>query len=978
MSPPDILDILERAKGSARVGDHEEAERLLKTYLSKNPENREAHLLLGTTLAKEQKLPEAEDEFNILLGKNPRDIEALNNIAVVYRLQGKLQDALAVLVEAIDLEPAKAEFHYNIGNIHKQLGNLKAASMAYARVVELDPAFVPAYNNLGTIYDQLKEYDRAFAVFRKGLALDRNNPTLHFNYGVALEANGLLKEAAEEYQSSIRSKPGWLDPMNNLGIVLFKQGQHGKAMATFNRILAADPLNAEARNNMGVVLADQGRTKEAIQSYRQAIEADPKYMKAVVNLERVLEDSGSFADAIVELEKLIKLNPQTADARTRLAGLYLKMDRCPEALEEARAALEQDPENTQALRVKGTALRVMGKDVEAKAVFEKILALDPGNDVFLLDLADIHFKRKEYKEAEQRINAFLARRPKDREAKLLLGRLYTETGNRTHALQIFEELARADPNDTEALAAAAELHKDAGAIEKALRTADTLVNVQGKRATADDLSELNKSLEFYENAVSAYSSSVQEMWDRNIKLALGSAEAEAGEPGEDDMSLLLGAAGMAPAIDEETETLFIEDAEPDEDIIGEEYLEPLDDPLPLFDEEDNSLDNMADLAAPISPIFPTPSQATPPAPQDGVPAEPEFPPVPPEPSSAPQSGPPPVPPPSSAPQSGPSAEPDPAAAEPPAPPPWPQMPQYPPYYPPPVPPPAPAEEPVEEEAPFPGTAPEHPSEELPFDDEERGGDLSGGGGADDVGGPGEETGEEADFSGAAEENPEDEIIFGEEEPEDLWGPPAGDETPDEEILPAFADEPEASLPVEEAPAEEAPEPESAAPPSGEPPAEPADENESPELKKDDMLGLMNYLKALTEALPDEARNEYMRSQARLNMERIIDTLEGRQGFIKKAEACHTGGTEAGAPEAPRQGGKMAALRAAADAKEAADKAAGKPRPQSKKPDLAGMLAFIAKLASAVPNSSLGKTISRKVDKVIAGIKKSEKSGENRD
>jgi tetratricopeptide (TPR) repeat protein len=99
-------------------------------------------------------------------------------------------------------------------------------------------------------------------------------------------------------------------------------------------------------------------------------------------------------------------------------------------------------------------------------------------------------------------------------------------GNRTHALQIFEELANADPNDAQALAAAAELHKEAGSLEKALRTADALVNLQGTRATADDLLELNKSLELYESAVNAYST-------------------------KGDMSLLMTAAGVLHKIEEE-------------------------------------------------------------------------------------------------------------------------------------------------------------------------------------------------------------------------------------------------------------------------------------------------------------------------------------------------------------------------------------------------------------------------------------------
>ncbi|MCL2319463.1 MAG: tetratricopeptide repeat protein, partial [Treponema sp.] len=557
MSPIDIQDILERARNSARGGDHEGAERLLKSYLAKVPDSREARLLLGTTFARQGKLSDAADEFIALLADDPQDIEALNNAAVICRRQGKNQEALDYLKEAIDIEPTRAEFFYNIGNIHKQLDNFKAASMAYARVIELNPNYVPAYNNLGTIYEQLREYEKAYGVYRKGLTLDNNNPTLHFNYGVALEANGRLEDAADEYRAAMRSKPGWVAPMNNLGIVHFKQGRHDKALSTFNSVLNADPFNAETRNNIGVVLADQGRTKEAIKNYRQAIEADPKYAKAVVNLERALEASGNYADAVIELEKLVKLSPDNAEVRNRLAGLYLKMQRYPEALVQADAALEWDPESIQALRIQGASQRVMGNDAAAQASFEKILSLDPGNYSFLLDLADIHFHRKEYKEAEERLRSYLIRKPNDRNAKLLLGKLYAEMGNRAHAIQIFEELAKADPNDTEALTASAELLKQTGSLEKALRTADTLVNLQGKRATANDLSELNKSLEFYEHAVNAYSSSVREMWDRNMKLMAG----EEGTSEDDDISRFMGAAVAAPEVEEDMEALFTEGPE---------------------------------------------------------------------------------------------------------------------------------------------------------------------------------------------------------------------------------------------------------------------------------------------------------------------------------------------------------------------------------------------------------------------------------
>jgi tetratricopeptide (TPR) repeat protein len=634
MSPLDVQDILERAKGSVRVGDHEAAEKLLTQYLAKVPESREGRLLLGTTYTKMGKFSEASEEFTNLLAKNPQDLEALNNIAVIYRRQGKLQDALGTLIDAIDIDPNRAEFHYNIGNIHKQLGNLKAASMAYARVVELNPDYVPAYNNLGTIYDQLREYDKAFNIFLKGLALDRNNPMLHFNFGITLEAMGRLEDAASEYKASLRSKPGWLEPMNNLGIVLFKQGHHKKASDIFNRILNTDPRNAEAWNNLGVVQADQGRTEEAIKNYRRAIESDPRYTKAIVNLERALENAGNLADAVVELEKLVKLSPDSAEVKIKLAQLYMKMERYPEALELAKGALDWEPENINALRIEGTAQRVMGNDNEARKIFEKILSIDPGNLSFHLDLADIYFKRKEYKEAEERILTYLARRPNDREAKLLLGKLYTEMGNRTHAIQVFEELAKADPDDAEALAAAGELHQSAGELEKALRIADKLVNLQGKRATVEDLSDLNKSLEFYENTVSAYSNSVREMWDRNIRMMMDAGQEE-NEKSEENLSLMLGSAGLAVnGMDEETETLFVEEEFGNDEMVEDDELSADEEPEPIDEDEaiDLSLDNMAEPYAPPPPMpsggpwpqSPPPEEIPPPSRPEG--SEPAAPP----------------------------------------------------------------------------------------------------------------------------------------------------------------------------------------------------------------------------------------------------------------------------------------------------------------------------------------------------------------
>lgn len=985
MSPIDTLNIMDRARGASRVGDHAEAERLLKQYLEKNKNDREALLLLGATYAKSGNNEAALDVFLSLLASNPDDLEALNNIAVIYRKKEDLNKALDALEHAIDIDPTRPELHYNLGNVYKQLGNYKAASMAYAKVIELDPRYVPAYNNLGTMYDRLQESEKAFAVFQKGLSLDRNNPVLHFNYGLALDSKGKFEDAVREYEAALRSRPGWVEALNNLGIIRLKQGRHTDALEVFNRILNIDPFNAEARNNIGVVLADQGKYNEAIKYYRQAIEAEPKYVKAVVNLEHALEAIGHPGDALIELEKLVKLVPDSSEVRIKLAALYLKLQRYPEALEQATRALEWDQDNIQALRIQGAAYRAIGKNAEAQACFEKILSIDPGNFAFYLDLADLHFQRKEYQEAEERILAFLRRKPQDRNAKMMLGRLYAETGNKAHAITIFEELIRENPQDVEALAALAELHKKSGDIEKAVKTADTLINLQGKRATSEDLTNLNKSLELYEEAVRSYSASLQDIWERNLQALRQNEEVKAAETQEETNPLLLSAIDSIP-VEEESDNLFIEDVEEsfDENEDEEEELVLDDEAYSIFDEMAESKDSLDNLVAPedgrVTPDYNEPekpapeepnpdsraderegqnkmdnlppARSEPPSPYPQMPSLPQMPQMPPiQFVSIPQQ-----PAPQPMVQSSPQVIPQPVmpqAPQEPLPPPRPEPHRQPTpedqRMPEPEPEPVKMPEPLPEMEPALEAEPEPESPPLPEPELERGIETEPELPEEEVlpelptaepmesGISEDEMAELLEYPAEAELpelNEDDGLLeYPEELPEDeLW---------DDSIM-LDDEEAESESPVgNETEAEPAAEPELAA--EAAPEMAPASVSQSQDVKglsETAMLSLFQYLKNLTEELPEDQKRAFKASEVRLKMEYIIDKLEGHQGLFKTLMGKTGLAQEPKVPERE-----------------------SKPDPKS----VAQTLAYLSNLAKTLPDRDLTRVIEKKVDTVVKGL-----------
>jgi hypothetical protein len=117
-----------------------------------------------------------------------------------------------------------------------------------------------------------------------------------------------------------------------------------------------------------------------------------------------------------------------------------------------------------------------------------------------------------------------------------------------------------------------------------------------------------------------------------------------------------------------------------------------------------------------------------------------------------------------------------------------------------------------------------------------------------------------------------------------------------------------------------------------------------------MLELMRYLKNLTSMLPERQKTNFTQSDARLSMEYIIDTLEGKKGLFREIQTRKPRLESKEEPAAP-----------------------AKPRPQDgpKKPqvkDIADTLAYLGKLASALKDRGLTTAISRKVNGVLSSMK----------
>jgi tetratricopeptide (TPR) repeat protein len=128
--------------------------------------------------------------------------------------------------------------------------------------------------------------------------------------------------AIDAYRNVLEARPDWVEPLLNLGTLLYEEGEHSEAERCFRRAVALEPNRPLARFNLGSVLDELGRPEAASEQLREALRLDPVYADAHYNLALVCEKLGSIAEARRHWRRYLELDPASpwADVARRRLG----------------------------------------------------------------------------------------------------------------------------------------------------------------------------------------------------------------------------------------------------------------------------------------------------------------------------------------------------------------------------------------------------------------------------------------------------------------------------------------------------------------------------------------------------------------------------------------------------------------------------------------------------------------------------------
>jgi tetratricopeptide (TPR) repeat protein len=212
-----------------------------------------------------------------------------------------------------------------------------------------------------------------------------------------------------------------------------------------------DHADARAHQSLGLSYMRDGRVPLAIRELRAAVELNPKDKWSQLALAEAYRLRDLLPDAEKHALAALKLDPDFHEARLTLSGLYIQMERYPEAVKQTRVLIDDPtfPQPWTALTNQGYAQYRMGDLTEARKSLEEALEYHERYWQALLNLAILDTEEGLRQRAIERFEAVIALDPGPlgkAEANYRIAEQYISMGDRGRAVEHLVAASSQRPN----------------------------------------------------------------------------------------------------------------------------------------------------------------------------------------------------------------------------------------------------------------------------------------------------------------------------------------------------------------------------------------------------------------------------------------------------------------------------------------------------------------------------------------------------
>jgi Tfp pilus assembly protein PilF len=355
--------------------------------------------------------------------------------------------------KALAVNPADVIAHTYLGVLADRTGDLLEAERHFAAAAASGPSSSAARNNYGAILLKLGRPKEAALQFEVSLRLDKNQPNALANLAQIRFAGGApddWRTARELFERAYALTPD-AEVARALIVIALLLKDREAAVRYYPEYSArlresSNSINtAAARGELGGALLEAGLFKEAVNELNAAVSAEPSNTEAILRLAKAYLGVSDIPAAGRTLEAAVARGVNAAPVYVLLASVYEQSGHIENAIPAMRLAIERDPQSEDYRYSYGMLLtRALAPDA-AVIRLKEALETFPRSARLWLALGLAHFKAGRNDEAAKTLTHTIELDPKISTAHAYLGMTYVETGEYDAAIKQYEQALAINP-----------------------------------------------------------------------------------------------------------------------------------------------------------------------------------------------------------------------------------------------------------------------------------------------------------------------------------------------------------------------------------------------------------------------------------------------------------------------------------------------------------------------------------------------------
>ncbi|NHZ97180.1 XrtA/PEP-CTERM system TPR-repeat protein PrsT [Massilia sp. CCM 8734] len=435
-----------RAEASAGLGHADQAKDLYAQALAAKPGHVGALIGAARQALARKDLEEANRLADQVVASNPSDATAWMFKGDLLRAQAKGKEALAAYDQVIKLKPEHRSAHLERAFVEIAEGKFDAAKADLEAARKISPnALMVSYAQALLDFTQGK-HAAAKETLQKVLRVAPEHMPSVLMAGAVEHALGSMPQAEQHLRKYLAAMPEHRYARKLMVSTLLKMGQTTEALAQLTPMLESGKDDVQLLALAGEAYMQARDYAKATAYFEQASALAPDAAGLRTSLALGKLATGDDARAISELEQSTKLDAKSPKAAVLLVMTELRLKRYDKALAAAKALEATQPLDPMVHNLKGGVYLGMNDMVNARASFDKALALKPDYFPAAANLAQLALREKKPDLAKQQLVNFLTKDKKNVEAYYALTKLALAQGRNDEANQWLEKASSENPD----------------------------------------------------------------------------------------------------------------------------------------------------------------------------------------------------------------------------------------------------------------------------------------------------------------------------------------------------------------------------------------------------------------------------------------------------------------------------------------------------------------------------------------------------